>query len=348
MVRRLLLLVPLVASTACGDEERPPLLQERGFPADGGGGDAAPERDAGLDDPTSLFRLVAPLAGRSAPVPSTLFTLFDGALVSLTGQKWALADGRLSAVSFTSSRSADHTDGATCLLGSRLYVFAGGGNGIFGAWHQFEWSVVDLVAGTWIVAGTATWAAHYLSAVPHGAECVTLGGDANPHGDVGSVLVRRVDPRTGTWSAYRSMSVPRSHFGAAVSGDTLVVAGGDCSGALCPGASSAPTPLDAAESLSLTGPAEAWTSVPRLPRALSRHGMVAHKARYYVAGGTSDAQSPFTFRREVLSWASGETAWRTEGLLPSQATLVALLSDGAALYLVGQVGTTLALYRASL
>jgi len=338
----------LVVLASCGDSSRPPAANGTSPPPeDAGAGDGAAP-DAGLaDDPSSVFRLVGPLAGVNASAGAGQFPVIHGGFLYLLGissARFALADARAEKIDIAGSWSSDHSEGGTCQVGGRVTMLGGGGNGLFGAWHVFDWDWVDLDARTWTKGGTATWAAHKLAVTSVGSECIAIGGDANPSGALGTAAVRVLDTATSQWTSKTALPEPRSMHGAAALGSLVVVAGGRCGPCTAGGSDTKPVSLDSVVTLDWTGATPGWQPAAKLPRPLVGLRMLALRGRVYALGGR-DSYETTTTSREVLSWAPGEAAWKTEGLAPAGASALTPLTDGDAIFLVAVHSGQLALYR---
>jgi hypothetical protein len=285
--------------------------------------------------------VLQPGAGPVAGGPTSFYGIDDGVLyaVSMTGHAYPLAGGASEAITFSGAWSGFHGNGAAVVVGSALYIIGGGGDGIAGDWENADWDWVDLVGHTWNDGGNGPVIAHDLALAAYGSTIYATGGNLSEHSDSGSTDVYVLDTTTGTWSTGTSLPTPRAQHGAAIVGTTLLVAGGMCSGAACAGVTTADpvVVLGTCAILDVSSPTATWQGAPALPVAVENPALVATATRFYLMGGSTRDTYPPDYDG-VVSWAPGESAWRSEGTLPAVDVTVALSTGTEVVLVAGPSG----------
>jgi hypothetical protein len=294
----------------------------------------APATGSLADAGGSLFE---PLESLGSLSPNLYYALYQSSIYSVydSGYILPLAGGAPQAATFNGPWGDLRSDGETVVIGSKLYLIGGGGEGVFDQWEVDEWDYVDLAAETYSVGGTSPAYAHQLAAAAYQTSIYAIGGNLQEHGSLGSTGVSVLDTTTGSWSTGTPLPVPRAQHGAAVLGTTLLVAGGVCSGG---GACAGPTPssdflLDSSVTLDLSSPAATWQPGPTLPAGIEKLTIVACGSRFYGMGGTTLDDSALNWTK-VLSWAPGEASWRVEGTIPSGIYDLTILTTATQIYLL--------------
>jgi len=299
-----------------------------GTPFDATGGDAGPFRAVGT---------VTSLPG------SQYFGLYGGALWS-TGGMIPLDGGAAQPVVFSGSAGTENSLGAAAVLGSGLYILGGGGDGIIGQWENDTYERLDLVART-ATSAPSSAINHRLALGVYGSTIYAVGGDPG-RDTLGGAQVWLLDTGAGTWSAGPSLPAPRSQAGAAVVGSTLLVAGGVCAADGADPLQNPPCPctgdclliMGTTTTLDLSTPGATWQPAPALPFAAEGVNVVAARGRFYAMGGSTKDAYPKDVT-QIVSWASGEAAWRAEGALPGPDVWTALSDGTTIVLLVGASGT---------
>jgi hypothetical protein len=317
--------------------------------AEAGGRDAAPRSDTDgstvADAGKSSDGLFTLVAHGTSSVELGAFGLYDGAVVVVAGTVTAypLDGGASYPIALQDSSASGVEEGsASIVLGHDFYTLGGGGDGIIGAWEYDDYATYDLAART-ATSSSSPAINHRLALGAYGTLIYALGGDPG-RDTLGGGQVWVLDTVARTWSAGPTLLAPRSQLGAAVSGSTLLVAGGVCGadGAdplqvpACPCTGDCLLMMASTATLDLATPGATWQAGPDLPAAVEGVRVVSASGRYYAMGGaTKDTYPPDVM--SVVSWAPGEAAWRVEGSLPS-ASLAAALSDGTRIVVVDDSG----------
>jgi hypothetical protein len=218
---------------------------------------------------------------------------------------------------------------AACVVGSKLFILGGGGDGILDLYEDYEYRVQDLTTGVWTV-GTSPWAPHNAAVVLANGQCISVGGQLHVHSDYGTPNVESFSASSDAWTDLPMLLVPVTSAVAAFDGTRLLVAGGWCSEE--PGCPANPleTFFTNAWVLDMSSPTPSWTAAPAMPTGRIFGFATWYNGRFYILGGSVDdsGQHP---PPGIISWALTDPSWRNEGAAPGLQP-AALFADGDGLF----------------
>jgi len=250
------------------------------------------------------------------------------------GHRWSLSDATHEELPWDGWPDGYHEQGVSCQRDTRVYLLAGGGNGVFSPWADYHWEVTDLEEHAWLEGGPHDFPIHAPGVAREQGRCVIAGGNAgggfSPTGAVQEFLLE-----DETWDNHLPVPMEVMYPQAALVDGVLMVAGG---GREFTDGDDEGTSWGVADDRvflrDLDGGGD-WETGPPLPMPLLYGSAVGRDGRYVVFGGvTNGSLLEGGLRSEIWSWAPGEPEWSPEGGFPIEAFAHHVLLYDGELYLV--------------